>query len=198
MERLAVGSGTQRLQMSFTTPTLPKPRGLLVPKGRGVAAYYGPGPVFVENNSPQLEMSHEMSQGEVVKAHGRSVKAQGRSVKAHGRPVKVHGEEALLNANQFADMLETAPQDLQERIQRLGKRERNAQAIPVLIYDLCAWRPMSREVLCRALGRSAHFVRRLMTAMVGKHLDYVIPDMVRHPRQAYKAIPGHRPDPPAS
>ncbi len=30
--------------------------------------------------------------------------------------------------------------------------------------------------------------------MVGQFLEYAIPDMIRHPRQAYKAVPGHRPD----
>lgn len=63
-----------------------------------------------------------------------------------------------------------------------------------MVYDLCEWMPLTREEITQLIGRRDQYVRKLLSAMIGKHLAYAIPDMVRHPRQAYKSIPGHRPD----
>jgi len=48
----------------------------------------------------------------------------------------------------------------------------------------CDWFPLSREDLARLLHRKSQYVRKLVSGMIGKHLAYTIPDMIRHPDQA--------------
>lgn len=103
---------------------------------------------------------------EDAKSHGRAVKSHGKGVKSHGAAIVSHGRA---NEGVVTPRLEC------------------------LVYDLCAWFPLTRDELAQLLHRKSQYVRKLVSAMVGKHLDYTIPDMIRHPGQAYKAIPGHRP-----
>lgn len=87
----------------------------------------------------------------------------------------------------------TLPPKLAGRVNSLKRRVSNPLKLECLVYDLCAWFPLTRDELAQLLHRKSQYVRKLISAMIGKHLDYTIPDMIRHPDQAYKAIPGHRP-----
>lgn len=196
-----------------------KQLGLLIPKGRGVTAYYGPGPIFAEKTSfdPQTshetshEMSHETSHGGVSMSYETSqgmsnasrdfpksvngvrhelflIAKNGHPVMRDGKPVARRVLFVVRNGEKFL-----VPKPLSDRVAALKKRERDNRFLQAMVYDLCEWMPLSREEISQLIGRRDQYVRKLLSDMVGQFLEYAIPDMIRHPKQTYKAVPGHRP-----
>ena len=88
----------------------------------------------------------------------------------------------------------TLPKELANRVHSLKRRVHAPAVLENLVYDLCEWFPLTRDEIGQLIGRRDQYVRKLLSTMVGKYLDYTIPDMVRHPNQAYKSIPGRRPN----
>ena len=193
--------------------------GLLVPKGRGIAAYYGPGPVFAEKSSGNPEMSHEtsheMSHGDAGVSHETSQENSNATQETSEDSPMANGvrrntailmkdgkilirDGKILVRTEMSVVREgkafRVPKPLSNQLVSLKKRERNRLFLQTLVYDLCEWMPLTREEITQLIGRRDQYVRKLLSAMIGKHLAYAIPDMVRHPNQAYKSIPGHRPD----
>ena len=112
----------------------------------------------------------------------------GHPVMRDGKPVARRVLFVVRNGEKFL-----VPKPLSDRVAALKKRERDNRFLQAMVYDLCEWMPLSREEISQLIGRRDQYVRKLLSDMVGQFLEYAIPDMIRHPRQTYKAVPGHRP-----
>lgn len=62
-----------------------------------------------------------------------------------------------------------------------------AEILRDIIVELCRVRPMSKDDLMQIIGRKERTIKKLVTPLLGKELDYLYPMMVHHPRQAYVA-----------
>lgn len=51
---------------------------------------------------------------------------------------------------------------------------------------------MSKDDLMQILARKERTIKKLVTPLLGKELDYLYPMMPHHPRQAYVALDRHQ------
>lgn len=88
------------------------------------------------------------------------------------------------------ELLRELPEELQERIMKLGKwasREKVSQ----LLVDLCAFKPYSYEELALIIQRAAKPMKDkyIKPLRLANKLFYWIPEMINHPLQKYVADP---------
>jgi ATP-dependent DNA helicase RecG len=79
------------------------------------------------------------------------------------------------------------PPHLKKRLPRKNHNLRQDEA-RTLIADLCAWRPMQLRELVKFLGRTDKYILRTYIGPMiqAGELEYTYPDMINHPRQAYR------------
>ena len=147
---------------------------LLIGKGRGSASYYVPGPMF----PGQTEIPHasgEIPQDEVERPHGEAERP-------HGEVERPHAENDELPQVTIEDV----PLELQRELEALGGYC-PLENLKLLILKLCAYRPLSRQILAILLKRNESYLKkRVIRPLLETHkLRYLIPEMVKHPRQAY-------------
>jgi len=87
-------------------------------------------------------------------------------------------------------LLDQLPDDLKNRVSRLGRRTQNAGIIRGLILELCQLRPYSLDELSRLLQRKDKY---LLEEFIGPlrqlgYLQFTYPEMPNHPNQAYRTI----------
>ena len=72
----------------------------------------------------------------------------------------------------------------------MGQRETDIEKIKELIYELCSNRSFSVKELSIILNRKENTVLRnyIIPLKEDGKLQYTIPDMPKHPDQAYKAL----------
>lgn len=153
--------------------------GLFDQKGRGSQTYYVPTEQML---NPQKFKITSATSG----------KAQGFERLTGEKPSK--SEEKSSSQTQKltpalraqAQGLGVLPQGLSDAIEELGQRATLEKARPVIL-QLCAWKPLSAEVIASLLGRGkTHFARRYLTPMIrSSELVYLYPDQPAHPQQAY-------------
>ena len=168
---------------------------LLIGKGRGSASYYVPGPMF----PGQTEIPHasgEIPQDEVERPHGEAERPHGEAERPHGeaeRPQdeaeRPHGEVERPHAenDELPQVtIEDFPLELQRELEALGGHC-PLENLKLLILKLCAYRPLSRQILAILLKRNESYLKkRVIRPLLETHkLRYLIPEMVKHPRQAY-------------
>lgn len=162
---------------------------LLIGKGRGSASYYVPGPMF----PGQTEIPHasgEIPQDEVERPHGEAERPhaltskipQGKAERPHGEVERPHAENDALPQVTIEDF----PLELQRELEALGGHC-PLENLKLLILKLCAYRPLSRQILAILLKRNESYLKkRVIRPLLETHkLRYLIPEMVKHPRQAY-------------
>ena len=162
---------------------------LLIGKGRGSASYYVPGPMF----PGQTEIPHasgEIPQDEVERPHGEAERPhaltskipQGKAERSHGEVERPHAENDELPQVTIEDF----PLELQRELEALGGHC-PLENLKLLILKLCAYRPLSRQILAILLKRNESYLKkRVIRPLLETHkLRYLIPEMVKHPRQAY-------------
>ena len=162
---------------------------LLIGKGRGSASYYVPGPMF----PGQTEIPHasgEIPQDEVERPHGEAERPhaltskipQGKAERPHGEVERPHAENDELPQVTIEDF----PLELQRELEALGGHC-PLENLKLLILKLCAYRPLSRQILAILLKRNESYLKkRVIRPLLETHkLRYLIPEMVKHPRQAY-------------
>ena len=155
---------------------------LLIGKGRGSASYYVPGPMF----PGQTEIPHasgEIPQDEVERPHALTSKIpQGKAERPHGEVERPHAENDELPQVTIEDF----PLELQRELEALGGHC-PLENLKLLILKLCAYRPLSRQILAILLKRNESYLKkRVIRPLLETHkLRYLIPEMVKHPRQAY-------------
>ena len=169
---------------------------LLIGKGRGSASYYVPGPMF----PGQTEIPHasgEIPQDEVERPHGEAERPHGEAERPHaltskipqGKAERPHGEVERPHAenDELPQVtIEDFPLELQRELEALGGY-RPLENLKLLILKLCAYRPLSRQILAILLKRNESYLKkRVIRPLLETHkLRYLIPEMVKHPRQAY-------------
>ena len=162
---------------------------LLIGKGRGSASYYVPGPMF----PGQTEIPHasgEIPQDEVERPHGEAERPhaltskipQDKAERPHGEVERPHAENDELPQVTIEDF----PLELQRELEALGGHC-PLENLKLLILKLCAYRPLSRQILAILLKRNESYLKkRVIRPLLETHkLRYLIPEMVKHPRQAY-------------
>ena len=83
------------------------------------------------------------------------------------------------------------PGELRQRLDALGRRVHDDVVIRSLILELCRIRPMKRTELAEHLKRTEGYIKnRFLRKMIADHsLQYLYPNMQKHPDQAYMARP---------
>ena len=119
--------------------------------------------------------------GGIWRISRRVAPAQGESAPAQGgnAPVREENAPAQSTGKQI-------PNALEERIGKLGRHVKS-EILQGVIVELCKVRPMSKDDLIQILGRKERTIKKLVTPLLGKELDYLYPMMIHHPRQAYVA-----------
>ena len=119
--------------------------------------------------------------GGIWRISRRVAPAQGESAPAQGgnAPAREENAPAQSTGKQI-------PNALEERIGRLGRHVKS-EILQGVIVELCKVRPMSKDDLIQILGRKERTIKKFVTPLLGKELDYLYPMMVHHPRQAYVA-----------
>ena len=169
---------------------------LLIGKGRGSASYYVPGPMF----PGQTEIPHasgEIPQDEVERPHSEAERPQDEAERPHaltskipqGKAERPHGEVERPHAenDELPQVtIEDFPLELQRELEALGGHC-PLENLKLLILKLCAYRPLSRQILAILLKRNESYLKkRVIRPLLETHkLRYLIPEMVKHPRQAY-------------
>lgn len=77
--------------------------------------------------------------------------------------------------------------ELQKRIKSLGLRIK-PETMEQIILDICAETPMNLDSLSKILKKSPDHIRKtfINKLMKEKKLTYTIPEVVTHPKQAYR------------
>jgi len=134
---------------------------ILTDRGSGARTYYVPGANF-----PSLIMD-----AKPAKIDGSMDASTLRTYSKGG--VKLVG---------MADL----PANLRLRLQSLGKRL-EPHVARSLILELCRWRPLSAEEIGTLMSKTSAYVsQKYLYSMVRSgHLDYLYPEMVKHPGQKY-------------
>lgn len=136
--------------------------GLLLPHGKGVATYYLPAPALLghQGEAPLSQMPDALS----------------------------HMPEAQPHMSQAGTALfDGLPEDLRGELRSFGQRAEPERS-RALILRLCRLHPWRAEELAQLLGRdAAYLVRQHLTPLVETgQLVHTIPEMPRHPEQAYR------------
>ena len=73
------------------------------------------------------------------------------------------------------------PHLLKEKINTLNRHVKVEQ-LQEIIVELCRLCPMGKNDLMKILDRKERTIKRLVTSLLGKELDYLYPMMPHHPR----------------
>ena len=116
---------------------------------------------------------------------GRNKSAMGRNTSAMGR------NKSGMGGNMVA---EDVPARLAQAVARLSHRMKHEDMLS-LICELCAIAPLERLEISKWVRRDERYVRRFLNELLNMNrLQMTIPDMPRHPLQAYVAVTTPLPD----
>ena len=121
------------------------------------------------------------AQGVMMTPPAVTTTPQGENAPAQGENAPAQGENAPVQS-----IGKLIPLALEEKISGLGRHVK-AEILRDIIVELCKVRPMGKDDLMQMLGRKERTIKKLVTPLLGKELDYLYPMMVHHPRQAYVA-----------
>ena len=81
------------------------------------------------------------------------------------------------------------PEGIRDRIDNIGSRAPNRLLLEDLLVDICRLRAISLDELAKLLGRNKTALQQqyLNPLVASGRLQYTIPDMINHPKQAYRA-----------
>ena len=118
-----------------------------------------------------------------------TTQADGLTTQADG--LTTQANELTTQANELTThggILQNVPKDIMKDIEKIGKRVNNPEVINSLILRLCKWKPLKREEISAILDRNdKHIYRQHIKPLFdNKLLIFTIPDMPKHPEQAYK------------
>lgn len=179
-------------------------KGLLAPKGKGVATYYVPGPKWIPderegpNGVPDLgNKSGTMGRSkDTMDTNGTTVAnnipsmannggTMGRNAGTMGRSGENMGRKAL--GDDVAIQLSQAVAGLRHRMKH--------DEMLSLICTLCSIAPLERLEITKWVRRDDRYVRRFLAELLkAGRVRMTIPDMPRHPRQAYVAVDAPPPE----
>lgn len=150
-------SGCDTLKASAKLTAL-RDSGLLIPRGKGSATYYVPGPLFgnLEDKAPSLE--------------DKAPSLQDNGIRLQDNGVSLQGNELI-----------------QEALKPLKRRMKQG-VLDKIIVDLCKIKAFERAEVARLIHRDETYVRTFLTRLVKDcKLRMTYPEMPNHPHQSYYA-----------
>ncbi len=152
---------------------------LLQSRGKGRATYYIPGSAFNSLSAPAPDLS----------APAPDLSAPAPDLSA---PVPDLNAPAPDLSAPVPDLSETPfelSETLKEQISQLKQREHDTDKLKKIIREICAEQFVKATEIAAALSKGETYVKRqyLSPMVKAKQLIYQYPDMVNHPRQAYKS-----------
>lgn len=149
---------------------------ILTQKGKGKATYYVPGRVFVNTLVEISAPPHEISTPPL----SVSTPPEGVSTPPEEGDV-IHSKEGIES---------TISHDLIVRIESLKQREHDTQKVRDIILDLCEDKFYKATQIADILGKGENYVKRnFLSPMVAETLlEYLHPEMLNHPDQAYRKV----------
>jgi len=140
---------------------------LIVQKGKGKATYY------IAGNNLTAETVDLNTYGDDLNTYGNGLNTYGIDV-----------------TTEPASLKQELPAVIREKIELLGRRESDIEKIRELVYGICRYRSCSLKELSALLNRKENTIYRnyIVPLKQEGRLQYTIPDMPKHPNQAYKAI----------
>ncbi|HBK84221.1 MAG TPA: AAA family ATPase [Flavobacterium sp.] len=125
---------------------------------------------------------------------GNNLNTEPLELNTHGNELNTYGDEF----NTYGEMLNTEPQslkqelpsELREKIDSLGERENDSNKIKNIIYELCSLKSYTLKQIALILNRKENYTLRNYVVPMREEgkLQYTIPDMPKHPDQAYFSI----------
>jgi len=151
---------------------------LLDKKGSGSRTYYEPGEAFAVGPSGD-------SGGHGRESHQAGTQSHQAGAQSH-QPLP-QSRQAEPRQVTTADL----PPTVAERLPKTGQRP-NKDSLRSLIVDLCSAHPLSARNLAALLSRRDHkpLIRDHLSPLIeAGQLRYTIPEMPKHPNQAYTSAP---------
>ncbi|MGN0878498.1 MAG: hypothetical protein ACI4WT_03455, partial [Oligosphaeraceae bacterium] len=124
----------------------------------------------------------ERPHGEVERPHGEVERPHGEVERPHALTSEIpQGAGKIPQA-----CIEDFSYELQQELRTLKKRCRRSQ-LAILVLKLCSQRPLTRQNLAELPHRDESNLKKLvLKPLLETHkLRYLIPEMVKHPKQAY-------------
>lgn len=166
---------------------------LLEKKGQSTATYYVPTERFrisagssPESSMVELEPGMVGSQPSMV--DGKPSMVDGEPTMVDPKPAMLEQEPAMVEDTRRRGAYERLPDALRVLVDGIGAHADEA-SMRGTIQRLCAWRPHTAEGLALLLRRNPDYMKtRYLKPMVAEgHLQLTVPEMPRHPNQAYRA-----------
>ena len=133
--------------------------------------YYVPGKLFLE--SLNIYQSQDVS----VKPETLSVESE---------TLLVESETLLVESE---TLLVELPETLQQKIRDLGSRSK-PEIMEKIILEICNVKAYNLDELSKIVNRRPHHIREKFLNLLMKQgkIEYTIPEVINHPKQAYKTI----------
>ena len=189
-------SGLDTLRASIELRKLRNAR-LLKQRGKSTATYYVPGEAFPaktlhgDGAAMQDNGAAMQDNGATMQDSEAAMQDSEATMQDSGKPRPACCPENTVeckaeNRFQCAAFMEL-PEDLQTILRHL-KRRATPGTLEDLICRICSVRRTSRAELVCFLGRNETYIREILKQLLSKRrLAHVIPEMPKHPRQAYRS-----------
>ena len=155
---------------------------LLNSNGKGKLTYYTPGKRITTRDKKEEFL--------VLPDKGRSI--PDKKVAIPDKVVDIPDNYALQGNedNEEVELLNSLPLNIQQQVMALGRRSSEREEIDKVILEICKVRPFTVKELSTLLGRHVKHLQAsyLKPLLVKGVLKYTIPDMPKHPDQAYKTF----------
>ena len=168
--------------------------GFIEKRGQGRNTYYMRTDKVVSLDERLLAQHGTL--GEKIPPQGEKIPAQhgtlGEKIPPQGEKIPAqHGTfetESQLKSRE--ELLRELPQELQERVAKIGKWA-TREKVSLLLVDLCSFKPYSYEELAVIIQRAAKPMKDkyIKPLRLANKLFYWIPEMINHPQQKYIADP---------
>ncbi len=186
--------------------------GFLVQKGKTKGSYYVAGSELTMDRPPLNTDGRALNtDGRALNTDGRALNTDGKALNTDGKalntdgkalntePQAVNTEPQAANTepqavNTEGDLLSYPwPQEINERIKALKRRERDVEKVKNLIEDICGLKNCTLSELGTLFQRDENWIsRKYLKPLINEgRLSYTIPEMIRHPDQAYRATSHH-------
>jgi len=159
---------------------------LIVQKGKGSATYYIPGSQF-----PNQDQDRNPGTSLVITLDGKPITLGGQPLTLSSSHATLATKHTTLGP-ELTTLRDSLPGELRAQVDELGKRP--GDRIRPAIRNLCAWKTLSASELAGILGRKdSEAIRRdhLKPMIEAGQLEYLYPEMERHPQQAYRSTVPH-------
>lgn len=152
---------------------------LLTANGKSRMTYYTSG--------PSMLTMQDKEQG--LQDKEQSLQDKEQSLQDKEQNIEDKKEQQIENTAESEALLQSLPQDIRLQIMQVGRRSAERQEIENLIVEICKLRPFTVKELSDLIGRHIKHLQAsyLKPLIVRGKLKYAIPDMPKHPDQAYIA-----------